>query len=121
MIDQPVVERARRLLASAGIGVRTGISRGCRARAAARASASTSRAGRARARRSTTRCATIPGLANGVELWSCLIPGINQRDYGSAAGRGALDDIHGVAGAGAIDRDGAHAGECDAVLRDRRR
>jgi acyl-CoA hydrolase len=27
-----------------------------------------------------------PGLANGVELWSCLIPGINQRDYGSLPG-----------------------------------
>ncbi len=27
-----------------------------------------------------------PGLANGVELWSCLIPGINQLDYGSLPG-----------------------------------
>lgn len=27
-----------------------------------------------------------PGLANGVELWSCLIPGINQRDYGALPG-----------------------------------
>ncbi len=27
-----------------------------------------------------------PGLANGVELWSCLIPGINTRDYGSLPG-----------------------------------
>jgi len=24
-----------------------------------------------------------PGLSNGVELWSCLIPGINTRDYGA--------------------------------------
>lgn len=28
-----------------------------------------------------------PGLANGVELWSCLIPGINTRDYGSLPGQ----------------------------------
>lgn len=27
-----------------------------------------------------------PGLANGIELWSCLIPGINQLDYGSLPG-----------------------------------
>lgn len=27
-----------------------------------------------------------PGLANGVELWSCLIPGINQLDYGLLPG-----------------------------------
>jgi acyl-CoA hydrolase len=27
-----------------------------------------------------------PGLANGVELWSCLIPGINQLDYGALPG-----------------------------------
>ena len=27
-----------------------------------------------------------PGLANGVELWSCLIPGINTQDYGSLPG-----------------------------------
>jgi len=27
-----------------------------------------------------------PGLANGVELWSCLIPGINTRDYGALPG-----------------------------------
>lgn len=27
-----------------------------------------------------------PGLANGVELWSCLIPGINNRDYGALPG-----------------------------------
>lgn len=27
-----------------------------------------------------------PVLANGVELWSCLIPGINQLDYGSLPG-----------------------------------
>lgn len=27
-----------------------------------------------------------PGLANSVELWSCLIPGINTRDYGSLPG-----------------------------------
>lgn len=27
-----------------------------------------------------------PGLANGVELWSCLIPGINTLDYGSLPG-----------------------------------
>lgn len=27
-----------------------------------------------------------PGLSNGVELWSCLIPGINTRDYGALPG-----------------------------------
>lgn len=31
-----------------------------------------------------------PGLANGVELWSCLIPGINTRDYGSLLGNVTL-------------------------------
>ena len=31
-----------------------------------------------------------PGLANGVELWSCLIPGINQLDYGSLPGDATL-------------------------------
>ena len=31
-----------------------------------------------------------PGLANGVELWSCLIPGINTRDYGSLPGTAQL-------------------------------
>lgn len=27
-----------------------------------------------------------PGLSHGVELWSCLIPGINTRDYGALPG-----------------------------------
>ena len=27
-----------------------------------------------------------PGLSHGVELWSCLIPGINQLDYGALPG-----------------------------------
>lgn len=31
-----------------------------------------------------------PGLANGVELWSCLIPGINTRDYGALPGTATL-------------------------------
>jgi len=31
-----------------------------------------------------------PGLANGVELWSCLIPGINTRDYGALPGNVTL-------------------------------
>lgn len=31
-----------------------------------------------------------PGLANGIELWSCLIPGINTRDYGSLPGNTTL-------------------------------
>ena len=31
-----------------------------------------------------------PGFANGVELWSCLIPGINTRDYGSLPGSTTL-------------------------------
>jgi len=31
-----------------------------------------------------------PGLANGVELWSCLIPGINTRDYGALPGNFTL-------------------------------
>ena len=31
-----------------------------------------------------------PGLANGVELWSCLIPGINTRDYGLLRGNVTL-------------------------------
>jgi len=31
-----------------------------------------------------------PGLSNGVELWSCLIPGINTRDYGALPGNVTL-------------------------------
>ena len=31
-----------------------------------------------------------PGLSNGVELWSCLIPGINTRDYGALPGNATL-------------------------------
>jgi acyl-CoA hydrolase len=31
-----------------------------------------------------------PGASNGVELWSCLIPGINTRDYGALPGNVTL-------------------------------
>jgi acyl-CoA hydrolase len=31
-----------------------------------------------------------PGLANGVEFWSCLIPGINRHDYGALPGTATL-------------------------------
>ncbi len=31
-----------------------------------------------------------PGLANGVEFWSCLIPGINRHDYGALPGTAQL-------------------------------
>ena len=32
-----------------------------------------------------------PGVAKGVEFWSCLIPGINRHDYGSLPGEVRLN------------------------------